>query len=340
MPKVIRNGYEDAMVTWNPKEWAVLSPKETTSMDLKLDVPQTHPDFSTEVSDTATKRSVERLNNGTLSLINAILEEHTLGRPIDTLLFLDKSARNGAYLLKRMWHVLKREGQIPSEVLFPSVRFINIGRYSEMKHGSVIAEKLLKSRLNPNDYVGKNVWVVDEYVGSGGSLRRALKLLFDLYGIKASGISQFSDLPAWFDTSSSGIKGVKDIHEDQFFYINSLFSSSPDLLLKLDTASRTLGKDKFINFLSLLQKRSPQVGDLELQELLSKYDLGFDQNFLDKISDLLQSEKAKYIELIRIWDFLHTAGGYFALALESSEQRNNFVEYRKLLKRIVAKNIL
>jgi hypothetical protein len=79
------------------------------------------------------KESSKKLVEGSINLINALVTKAQEGKPVSTLLFLDKSARLAAYLFRKIWQELELNGKLPKGVLIPKIRFINVGKDQNVK---------------------------------------------------------------------------------------------------------------------------------------------------------------------------------------------------------------
>ena len=78
----------------------------------------------------------ERLNEakymlpGTLDLIEQVVQAESEGRPYDTIVFLDKSARPGAHLFNVLARDLKKRELLPN-IDFPEVKFMDLGKQDD-----------------------------------------------------------------------------------------------------------------------------------------------------------------------------------------------------------------
>lgn len=152
--------------------------------------------------------NLDNLVEGTLNLINLIITRFQED-PIDTLVFLDKSARPAQYLFRMLWSELKRTNKIPSNQKMPAIRFINIGPLTHRfltKTDEI--EKFLKTKYRSTDFEQRRVLVVDEKTHSGGSVRRTMRLLNSVFEAEAGGISMLRTYPSWYLYHSH--KGVVD----------------------------------------------------------------------------------------------------------------------------------
>ena len=141
---------------------------------------------------------IESIGIGVLSLINLVNEQQ-----LDTVFFLDKSARPIGVLFNKTWR------KVFPEVRCPDIRFANIGREPVDKES--ISESVAEFKGAFGSAVtNKRVGIIDEYVDTGGSLMRA-KALFESSFPLASKFIYTSVLPEcakWH--GSKGHLGVLD----------------------------------------------------------------------------------------------------------------------------------
>lgn len=156
-------------------------------------------------------RGMKDLAEGTISLINKNLD-----KDIDTIFFLDKSARPAAYLFRETWRRL-----LPDKKL-PNVCFINIGRYqSRSRHQRQLFElpQLSDDTLN---YLRKKfdgieddkILVADEFVNTGESLKRAVGVIGKVFpeaSVEGTGI--YKHQVQW----RSGVQEVYNGGQDDYF---------------------------------------------------------------------------------------------------------------------------
>lgn len=147
-----------------------------------------------------------QLANGTIRLINfIILETIKAGRNIDTLIFLDKSARPGAFLFSQTWNELSKRSLIPSEVKKPTIKFLNYSAY-DFRNIRSSAKKLLKMYFKGR--LGSNIIVVDESWASRSSTQGAMDLIDQISRKKiifknnVIGVPNFPDFPEWYHNTS------------------------------------------------------------------------------------------------------------------------------------------
>jgi len=179
-------------------------------------------DFFNSIPDLPTYPTFsENLSNivpGVVNLINRVLlsydsnadsDTDSKSKPIKTLLFLDRSARPASFLFRVVWDELKKQGKIATDVEKPRIRFINAGLGESYKHNSTRSLTLLREVFSKREMNDGSVLAVDEFVSSGGSVRRASRTMYDLYGITVPAVANFVNLPKWYDQPKY-VKGVED----------------------------------------------------------------------------------------------------------------------------------
>jgi hypothetical protein len=156
--------------------------------------------------------------------------EHVQNSGYESLIFLDKSARPGLWLMSELW------AQLCPEIPKPDIKFLNVGRekfnssfagvYSPPEDHEVFIQGMqdntdlvtsVKSVLtgwnSGAGYLdGKNICIVDECSPEGGSLIAAKALVEAALGEKVASIDThtiFSFEPFWL--SQDDLIGVKDI---------------------------------------------------------------------------------------------------------------------------------
>jgi len=178
----------------------------------KEDIPNIN--FDELMNDTS------RLIVDIVSFVNIIYEssKNRLKSPI-TVVFLDKSARNAGFMLRRMLVELNKRQMLPEG--FPEInyRYLNLGRSEKHKvetKDEII--KLIREGFNLPEEGGKigGIVIADEFVATGKTLERACELFKKItYGkINILGYSIFRRLPPWYNfkvyelNMNYGIKGV------------------------------------------------------------------------------------------------------------------------------------
>lgn len=184
--------------------------------DLKSDTEQlfkTVAQKNPDLLDFDFDENIKSLVCGSFNLINNLINRAP-DEQIDTLIFLDKSARNAAYLFQHGWDVaasiLEKKGKEHLLPQKPNIRFINVGLFEDEKHCDSFCEKMLASIYREEDFYGR-VMIVDEIVASGGSIRRAAQSLSRAGYLPShiEGIANYDSLPSWY--SRGNIKGIHDV---------------------------------------------------------------------------------------------------------------------------------
>lgn len=163
------------------------------------------------------ERQLQDLATGTLNLINLCVEKQ-----IDTIFFLDRSARPAAVLFRQVWQTLL------SEFPKPEIRFINMGpsnqdlqegKWSWARRWRRMHKKLAARYINLN--TKGNILVADEYISSGATINRAKSLIKRMYpqaNILATGL--FLHNPSWYIYTN----GLIGLSEDNSSCFKSYFS--------------------------------------------------------------------------------------------------------------------
>ena len=266
---------------------------------------------SVKIKDLPNSLSIEMMLEGTINLANTIIEQFDDNNPVDFLIFLDKSARNGAFMLKVLWKELDKRGEIPSGVNLPEIRFMNIGKGDDRKHESEAALTLLKLKYG-STLKNKKLVLVDEYVETGNSLRLGLQTVKSIFEPREiMGVQQFSSAPHWYHNDH--FKMVEDI--DRQYCVNTTFS-------KLDEAN----SEQIISIYRLMS-------DLPRDN----FNRQFNGNVDLSVRDILNILKIDPVNYDIVWDYIHTAGGFITVPFWNENNKNTSKDYRRLLKGIVVK---
>lgn len=260
--------------------------------------------------------------NGSVNLVNEVLEQNKKGNDIRALLFLDKSARNGAYLFRLFWKELKDRGEVPSKMELPEIRFINIGRDEGEKLRSRSARALLKETFNEIN-VGRKVIVVDEFADTGNSLKRAMELVRSLYEVETKGFQMFNMCPHWYGRHCM-VLGVRDLNLDK--NLRKKFNDlSPEISLKLLGYFKKITRDNFIQLVSGSGK-----GGLDTFETADLWQILSDKQ-------LIPDKTGLEIESDNIWDYITSAAGYLSIPLGDHKLVGQHREYRQIFDVLVKK---
>lgn len=197
------------------------------------------------------------LLEGTLELIQDIVEKASIGESFDTVIFLDKSARPSSYLYYKMVKVLKEKGHIPDDFKMPQIKYLDIGKSTEgNKISTANTESLLREKLK-KEQLGKRVLIVDEFKLSGSTLTKALGDFRRIYGedIKVTGLYQFRTpelAPFWYYD--------RDRHTGGSFFRNRT------LVVDAENTEKTRKLDGAYNY-SVKENREPTIEDKALGEM-------------------------------------------------------------------------
>lgn len=323
------------------------------------------PELRGILEETCDGKAIENLMHGTLNLINEIAVRAHEGKPVDTIVFLDKSARNAHYVYDKLWRGLEERKELPEDIHKPKVRFMNIGSDEQSSKSTEQSLAVLKSKLNDEDFAKEeNVLIVDEIIIKGNASRAALKTMENLYDFKLDSISQFQDTPRWYGHGDLGILGVEESKTaGELNLKRALDKITPEDLTDTQDTLEKLGKESFSKLLTdscrhLKNKQwnPDEWKPLDLQETRKNMNnLSITENDIEitqKYAEILLDDYELGRENWRFWgntipeftksleDYLHTADGYFTSplgGLESKDQSktDNFKIYRHVLKGIV-----
>jgi hypothetical protein len=271
------------------------------------------------------------LMSGTCNLINTIIQRHEKGETIETLLFLDRSARLGAYLFGVCWDIVeKRAGARGSSLPLgkPKIRFVNSGTEDREKHQHKGTITSLGELFQKEDFKG-SVMIVDEYVSSGGSVRRTGEGLINggyrpqhLYGI-----AQFMELPYWYNIpDAKGVREVDNTSEDDRVRILKLPSKvieETKKLISIIGANNSLSLpgstiNLFRENLTVDQKNKLKEAGIDL----SRY-----------VRILKEKCEQEEIDVVVVVKYFVTAGGFKSLPPFPFEQAKT-IKYRAMLREI------
>ncbi|CAN5244730.1 hypothetical protein BH09PAT2_BH09PAT2_10300 [soil metagenome] len=143
------------------------------------------------------------LAEGTVNLINLIVDKE-----FDTIFFLDKSARQAAYLTHQTWK------RIYPTADFPQIRFVNVGRSDTFSAYSDLTEEMIADIRKYEDYNGQKILIADEYVSGGTSLYGAQNVILRAFPhvAQVDYTSIYKNPPLWL--SNRGTHAVQDPKPD------------------------------------------------------------------------------------------------------------------------------
>ena len=279
--------------------------------------------------------STYNLMSGTCHLINTLIQRHTEGKPVDTIIFMDKAARLAAHLFNVTWALIEQRQTDTADfpVKKPQIRFINSGREPTNKFGHTATQEQLRSLYRAEDFTG-NVMIVDEYVQSGSSLRKTWRALTaSSYAPKDMvGMAQFAHLPEWY--MNDNVKGVKD---PEYVYVSEgtikdITALPEKLTTHLKTALRIFGYKELSWYKSGLVSESGIAEDVEALSSTQRAALKESGIDLYKLFVELRDQCAvRHLDPAVVMSYVATAGGFLALRPDS-HQLSKTTEYRKMLR--------
>lgn len=292
-----------------------------------------------EILELTIHRRIKELIEGTVNLINAVIEKSSTKHPVKTMVFLDKSARNGAFLFSVMWRELEKIKAIPN-IPKPEIRFMNIGKHSNNKHSSGAALALLGSVFNKEDFPDGGVLVVDDYIESGDSAKRAMKTLLDEYNIHVNAISQFHDISPWYHADSVGVTGIADSYTNEYDQIKfeRLLTMDIQTALNLERIVNTPGARFQKLYQTVYAQLHDKTSNTDVQELERMEDLNIPKEDVEMLTDLIKKYGLKFDDGKYVEEFIRSAGGFLARPMKYKTnarlQKNNVI-YRAFLKDMV-----
>lgn len=293
-----------------------------------------------EIKDITEPRQIENLMAGSFNLINTLIERSRIGTGAEVLLFLDKSARNGAYVFRCVWEELNRKGELPTSLILPEIRFMNIGLHDDDKHENSTPLFLLKKKYTDEAFKNKKIVIVDEYVSSGGTMKKAMKTIEEVFGVTPYGIALFERLPEWYGSDESGILGVTD------FETNRRYNKLKPVLEKIDVSVAEAlwklycnqPKEQFIEVVDRIRYGSKKN---VLAKLVSNFVKEETNAFLPPNDRKLLINFATENDFVlgdseHIWQFIDSAGSFTSRRIQDEELNKNGRCYRTVLKTMVS----
>ncbi|OQX51202.1 hypothetical protein B5M47_01445 [candidate division CPR3 bacterium 4484_211] len=172
----------------------------------------------------AVNQEAKIIITGVVRLLNFFVANH-----INTAVFLDKSARYAAHLVRVCWRELHLSRQMPV------ITFINVGgesRDEKLEENQALVSHLRKGLLRHMQ--GARVAVVDDFEFTGDSLRRATNLLTNAFPEAQSinPVYAFDDEPFWYGKTYEVVDPYgEDAIESERAH-TKIFTRSPALLVK------------------------------------------------------------------------------------------------------------
>lgn len=176
------------------------------------------------------------LVNGTFRLMEKVVNSSIEGDPFTSVIFLDKSARPGSYLYRKMADLLTDKGFIPKDLVLPEVKFMDVGKTKEgNKVKSLVTAEFMRESLKP-EFLGNHILIVDEFKDTGATLANGVEEFKDIYreyipDLRVDSIYHFNVdqvAPFWYRDSST-----KSL-------VSDALSIATENLRKLDQALQTI----------------------------------------------------------------------------------------------------
>ncbi len=166
-----------------------------------------------DIPDVFEPNSLNDSIGSTITLINHI--QHLQNEAdLDQLVFLDRSGRLGAHMMRRAWRNLQARGEIDPTVSLPKSTFVNVGRSNSREDDFDQTVRCFGSVLS-DATDAKTILVVDDYSSTGGSIKNTM----DLYakeGRLVFGTSQLRYQAPWYANKSPGLKGTVELGDTMF----------------------------------------------------------------------------------------------------------------------------
>jgi hypothetical protein len=206
--------------------------------------------------------------NGTGVLISRVVNRKRSNDPVNTLVFLDKSARPAKYVFDCMWRKLESMPEFKKlEVVKPKIRFLNTGNEDSNKHMHAQAIATL-GKIFDQDSLSGNVLVVDEYVSSGGTAKSAISTILKAgyKPRKVEAVQQFARCPSWYSQDDTkGVGEVGRISDKLRYEVGSKID--PELSSDLQTLVKQIGYKKAYEYIT---SDSDVYEQVDMQNLLRK----------------------------------------------------------------------
>jgi len=283
---------------------------------------------------------------GTLRLISQIVNVADTKNPYDSIVFLDKSARPSAYLFLLLVKKMKESHLIEQGIQFPKIKFMDIGKTDDpWKFDSPEAASLMREKLPPKEIAPKGetsrVLIVDEFMDTGKTLKNAVRVFKDTYGVDAEGTYQFDAKkgPFWYRNNNKKLVEDANINE----YVRNFLSLPLEELRRQGYNIQDLESFKYLSnklpkpaFTDIYYKRIDDISkNIEttsenLNSILKQSGIEPTKEMLTHISVIAKTNIRILPE--GIYDYYKTAGGRFAVA-ERGDRKRSF-ELRKMIERV------
>lgn len=298
---------------------------------------------------------IHNIISGTVNLINYILQR-VATQPVTTLLFLDKSAREGAHVFRVLWDELRRNGKI-DDIDRPNIRFVNIGREDDGKYSSYAAARLFSAQYRDIDFQDDGVLIVDEIIETGASANKTMSHILSTFGSQSVAIAQFAEIPDFY-IPGANFNGMWDCEPtDQ---LQTYFSSVPeDALVFLSYVCNNMYSSEYYNSTLNVVKNQPPSAALQgivdffiahsiaktvaFSDFFTRYselftEIGFDNQQAQTVFDAL-GEITFFIKKEMIFDYFKSIGGFMVLNVPKINDRKQSLYFRKYMT-LVAESVV
>lgn len=311
-------------------DWGTLDDEATRLYDkIRIDA-GTFPDDTDDVPPFS--ESSSGLLSGAGNLLNFLVAKEQRGEKIDTIVVLDKSARNALYIFTTLYRELESVAQAENRMdllpQMPKIKFINVGKNESAKHADEKAMETLSHTYPKTDLEGR-VLIVDEVMSSGTSVKKAGEALLDAGYEPTSleGISNYDFFPGWYRRDDvKGIADVGDISADVRRFASRISEGDG---VHITNAIREIGWQRFkelcvaSNLRTRFEKMTFRREGAVMQGIrcVNKY-----------------IERFGPIDVDQLCRYFASAGGFLALAPDP-ELKETTREYRQVLKFMVNESL-
>ncbi|HLD51277.1 hypothetical protein A3K34_00825 [candidate division WWE3 bacterium RIFOXYC1_FULL_40_10] len=263
---------------------------------------------------------------GTIRLINKTLNEFKHGDPYDTLIFLDKSGRPGAYLYRQLVEQLTTRQLLPEGFVPPKVRFMDLGKTDDpwkIRNPETASMMTKMLQISPDE----KVLIVDEFKDTGATLNGALAELNKIYGTNPEGTYQFENShgPFWYRDPEQKLVVDARVFKRTKEFIEELNNS--DLKESLAFLAKQLQREEFNKLIEIrmldIEMSKATTEESLLKELAAEYNNnGGELIFPYNVTRLNPEELRHHLSILAhnnelldpdsIYNYYHYAGGRFA----------------------------
>jgi len=292
--------------------------------------------------------AVNDIGPGMIDIVNLLIESINVQEPINTIVFLDKSARPVAFLLQQIYKELKKSSKVPEEFKLPQIVFFNPSGFYDTT--SSIQKKIIKEFFSQADISG-NVLIVDEVILTGSSsqfVKDALEDYKDDKGLSSMNIkvkAAFDSIPDWYSFNVSPVRD-NPLYDFELHQIDSILENITDITFDVLLKHVKKNKQVFRDFLSftetlLLSGDTSEKKITELTNWLQMNNIIFSKSsmkkiledvneFSDKINDPNSSVSHEYLD-----EYFSKAAGFLTNRTDKDFLTSDRVLYRRILKKCV-----